>query len=119
MGPAPFRGTTASQEPEHRERLWRHVRRLSAALGLEPRSPILPLIVGTEQAALQAGEALWRAGFHVPAIRPPTVPKGTSRLRISLSAAHSDEDVTALIQALQGLGLCPGTGAGPQPVSRL
>jgi 8-amino-7-oxononanoate synthase len=45
-----------------------------------------------------------QAGFHVPAIRPPTVPAGTSRLRVALSAAHSEADVAALISALQQSG---------------
>ena len=48
---------------------------------------------------------LLRRGFHVPAIRPPTVPPGTSRLRVSLSAAHSDDDVRDLIEALRACNL--------------
>jgi len=45
-----------------------------------------------------------QAGFHVPAIRPPTVPAGTSRLRVALSAAHSEADVADLIAALHQSG---------------
>jgi 8-amino-7-oxononanoate synthase len=63
-------------------------------------SPIIPVVLGSEQAALQASAALLDQGLWVPAIRPPTVPVGTSRLRVTLSAAHADEDVSRLIDAL-------------------
>jgi 8-amino-7-oxononanoate synthase len=62
---------------------------------------IQPLIVGTNEAAVALSEQLLSQGILVPAIRPPTVPKGTARLRISLSAAHTEEDVTRLINALK------------------
>ena len=63
-------------------------------------SPIIPVVLGSEQAALEASAALLDQGLWVPAIRPPTVPVGTSRLRVTLSAAHSDDDVTRLLDAL-------------------
>ena len=63
-------------------------------------SPIIPVVLGSEQAALNASAALLQEGLWVPAIRPPTVPVGTSRLRVTLSAAHTDGDVTRLLQAL-------------------
>ena len=66
-------------------------------------TPIQPLVVGANAAAVELAAALWRRGFWVPAIRPPTVPKGTARLRISLSAAHTREDVDALADALAEL----------------
>ncbi|MEA2842778.1 MAG: glycine C-acetyltransferase [Actinomycetota bacterium] len=66
-------------------------------------SPIVPLILGDEEAALAAAATLAARRIVVPAIRPPTVPPGTSRLRVSLSAAHTDEQVTALIEALGAL----------------
>ncbi len=63
-------------------------------------SPIIPIVLGSEQAALNASAALLQEGLWVPAIRPPTVPVGTSRLRVTLSAAHTDEDVSRLLHAL-------------------
>ena len=85
---------------------------LGAALGVPVSSPIVPLILGGEREALAASGFLLDRGLHVPAIRPPTVPRGTSRLRVSLSAAHSDEDVGRLIEALRELGFGKGGGAG-------
>ena len=63
-------------------------------------SPIIPVVLGPEEAALDASAALLDEGLWVPAIRPPTVPVGTSRLRVTLSAAHRDEDVDRLLHAL-------------------
>jgi 8-amino-7-oxononanoate synthase len=66
-------------------------------------TPILPVILGSNEAALAASAALADAGFLVPAIRFPTVPRGTARLRISVSAAHPAEAVSALAAALKGI----------------
>ena len=66
-------------------------------------SPIVPVVVGDEAAAIAAAAALRRRGLLVPAIRPPTVAPGTSRLRISLSATHTSEQVRALVAALGDL----------------
>jgi 8-amino-7-oxononanoate synthase len=62
---------------------------------------IQPLVIGDNAAALQAMAALQDAGLWVPAIRPPTVPVGTARLRIALSAAHRADEVDALVAALR------------------
>ena len=59
-----------------------------------------PLVIGSNEATLAAMRALDAHGLWVPAIRPPTVPAGTSRLRISLSAAHSFDDLARLETAL-------------------
>jgi 8-amino-7-oxononanoate synthase len=66
-------------------------------------SPIIPVVLGDEIRAVAAAERLLHAGLLVPAIRPPTVPPGTSRLRVSLSAAHRQEDVDRLAKALAEL----------------
>jgi 8-amino-7-oxononanoate synthase len=64
---------------------------------------IQPLIVGENEAAVALSKSLWERGLWVPAIRPPTVPKGTARLRISISAAHTEVDIAQLTGALQEL----------------
>lgn len=66
-------------------------------------TPIQPLILGTNAEALRIGQALLNEGLWVPAIRPPTVPAGSARLRITLSAAHTSEQVARLLVALAGL----------------
>jgi 8-amino-7-oxononanoate synthase len=63
--------------------------------------PIIPVLIGEPARTLALSDCLRERGFLVPAIRPPTVPKGTSRLRVSVSAAHTDEEVAALIQAMR------------------
>ncbi|ARP84367.1 8-amino-7-oxononanoate synthase [Bordetella genomosp. 8] len=63
-------------------------------------APILPIVVGANEAALGLADALMEQGFWVPAIRPPTVPAGTARLRLSLSAAHEAGDIERLGAAL-------------------
>jgi 8-amino-7-oxononanoate synthase len=68
-------------------------------------TPIIPRILGTNEAALSASTALADAGFMVPAIRFPTVPRGTARLRISLSAAHPPEAVAALYRKIRAFDL--------------
>ena len=66
-------------------------------------TPIQPLIIGANQAAMDLSMALRARGIWVPAIRPPTVPQHTARLRISLSATHTEADVAQLITALHEL----------------
>ena len=90
----------------HLASLLAHFRDAVEDLGLRmPPSltAIQPLIVGTNDAALALSAALWQRGFWVPAIRPPTVPAGTARLRITLTAAHAHEDVDALAAELAEL----------------
>lgn len=70
---------------------------------LESDTQIQPLIVGENTTTLQLEAKLYQLGIWVPAIRPPTVPVGTARLRITLSAAHSEAQVATLLSALQDL----------------
>jgi 8-amino-7-oxononanoate synthase len=92
----------AKAEPWRRERLASLTARfrraaLTAAVPLAPSdTPIQPVLLGEAAAALAAQRALEAAGFLVVAIRPPTVPAGAARLRVTLSALHSDEDVERL-----------------------
>jgi 8-amino-7-oxononanoate synthase len=74
-------------------------------------TPIVPVIVGDASEAVRVSAALLEQSMLVPAIRPPTVPVGTSRLRVALSAEHSQEQVLALANALGRLGL--GAGGAP------
>jgi 7-keto-8-aminopelargonate synthetase-like enzyme len=68
-------------------------------------SPIVPVILGEEADAVEAARALLVRGLLVPAIRPPTVPAGSSRLRVTMSAAHTTRQVEVLLDALRELGL--------------
>jgi 8-amino-7-oxononanoate synthase len=104
-----------------REDEWRRerLRKLVAVLRRELRgsesalassdTPIQPVVLGGNSEAVRASAALRERGILVPAIRPPTVPEGTARLRISLSAAHSGDDVLRLAAALREV--CPGGAA--------
>lgn len=84
---------------ELRARLRAHVDRLRPG---HP-SPIVPVVLGEEQRAVDASARLLAQGLLVPAIRPPTVAPGTSRLRVTLSAAHTDAEVARLAAALDQL----------------
>jgi len=96
-------------EEHRRTRLRELIERVKTKLeGLQWRlgaseTPIQPLIVGDNRAALELAEGLRERGIWVPAIRPPTVPAGSARLRIALSAAHNAEHVDELAAALHEL----------------
>jgi 8-amino-7-oxononanoate synthase len=98
-----------ADEPDRQarvRRLARHVRdRLTAAgFSLPPGdSPIVPVVLGHASATLLAAERLRDAGFLVAAIRPPTVARGTSRLRMTLSCEHTDAEVEALLAAVTSI----------------
>jgi len=98
----------ARHEGWRRDRLLRlvaHFRAGAAARGigvLDSRTPIQPVVVGDSAAALALSQRLGDAGFFVPAIRPPTVPKGHARLRVALSVRHAESDVERLLDALAG-----------------
>ena len=96
---AALRVTRSPEGDALRARLRAHVDRLRPG---HP-SPILPYVCGSEAHALEAAAALLDQGLLVTAIRPPTVPVGTSRLRVTLSAAHADEQVDRLAHALASL----------------
>ena len=94
-------------EPEHRRHLNALIARFraraaEAGLPLMPSlTPIQPLVIGRDADALAASARLMEAGYWVAAIRPPTVPEGTARLRITLSAAHGTAEVDGLVHALR------------------
>jgi 8-amino-7-oxononanoate synthase len=93
-----------------RERLHRHIEQLREGLAalklgalMPSDTPIQPLLIGANADAVRLSQVLLERGLLVPAIRTPTVPVNTARLRITLSAAHSADDVAQLIEALHAL----------------
>jgi 8-amino-7-oxononanoate synthase len=94
------------REPERRGRVHAAARRLRAALadgGLEVArqgSPIVPVVIGDDARAVEVAARLARRGFDVRAVRPPTVPEGTARLRLSVHADHSAGELDALAAAV-------------------
>ena len=97
-------------EPARRERLWNNRNALHAALtdlGFQltnSQSPILPVIVKSQETALEMSQALYEAGVYVPAIRPPTVPKDSSRLRLTVSSEHTQEQLENVVRSLREAG---------------
>lgn len=88
-------------EPERCARPLALARRFCAALGLPaPQSAVVPIVLGAPESALAAQATLETEGFLAAAIRPPTVPDGTARLRLSFSAAHDEADVDRLAAAV-------------------
>ena len=85
-----------------REKLWRNIASLRS-LFPDPQSAILPLILGGEAVAMEASARLQALGLWIPAIRFPTVARGSARLRITISAAHQPSELIALSEALQTL----------------
>jgi len=95
------------QRGNHVRRLHERLARFKAGVHgmgfMTSDTPIQPLVIGADEQALLMTKKLAEAGFFVPAIRPPTVPDGTARLRFTLSAAHSNAQIDSLIAVLQGL----------------
>ncbi len=87
-------------EPERRERLLARARYLRERLGLAGDSPIIPIIIGENERALAVARELQAAGFDVRAIRPPTVPPGTARLRVTVNQGLSEEVLDRFVEAL-------------------
>ena len=100
-------------EPERRDRLWSNCRRMKKALeqlgfSLGPsESPILPLIVGDAAKCMELSERLLQQGVFAQGIRPPTVPEGTSRLRITMMADHTREQIERVINIFKELTPSP------------
>jgi glycine C-acetyltransferase/8-amino-7-oxononanoate synthase len=63
-------------------------------------SPIMPIMIGTSEQALKTASGLFECGVYATAIRPPTVPSGTARIRMTITAGHADEDIDFVIKAL-------------------
>jgi 8-amino-7-oxononanoate synthase len=99
------------EEPQRQARVRALAKRVrdnlnAAGFSISPGdSPIIPLICGEEQNALDAAEAMRNDGLFVIAVRPPTVPRGSSRLRITLCCDHTDDEIEKLLASVQQLHL--------------
>jgi 8-amino-7-oxononanoate synthase len=94
-----------ADRPEILNSLWENVDRMHRGLAGAgftgaKTSPIMPLILGSPERALRVAQRLLDRGYYVPAIRPPSVPPGTARLRITVSAAHTAEEIDGFLTAL-------------------
>ncbi|MQM07651.1 hypothetical protein Taro_040494, partial [Colocasia esculenta] len=92
--------TVAQKESWRRQAIWSRVQEFAALTKYPATSPIISLVVGTEQEALDGSKHMLESGFHVTAIRPPAVPANACRLRVTLNAAHTSEDIKRLVVAL-------------------
>ncbi|MEB6379271.1 8-amino-7-oxononanoate synthase [Leclercia adecarboxylata] len=107
---AAFNLIRSDEGEARRQRLAAHIRQFRAGVSDLPleitasQSAIQPLIVGENDRALQLAHTLREQGIWVTAIRPPTVPAGTARLRLTLTAAHEPGDLNALLEALHAAG---------------
>jgi 8-amino-7-oxononanoate synthase len=97
------------EEPDRVEKLKKNARKIRDGLkGLgfevpEGDTPIIPVKIGDNEKAVAMSAKLLEEGILVVAIRPPTVPKGTARLRLSVSSAHTEDQISGLLRAFQKL----------------
>lgn len=93
---------TGPRGDELRDRLWSNAHHLARRLGCDDApSPIFPVLIGDNDAAVAVAQALLQRGWHVQAIRPPTVPTGTARLRVTVTAAHERAQLDAFVDDLR------------------
>jgi 8-amino-7-oxononanoate synthase len=108
---AGVRFVQSSAGEDRRRKLWQNVSVLSLAFNNQlaslstPRSAIIPIMLGAESKAVEAATALRERGIFIPAIRYPTVARGMARLRLTLSASHTDADLTQLLAALKSASI--------------
>ncbi|MGH7235149.1 MAG: 8-amino-7-oxononanoate synthase [Nitrospiraceae bacterium] len=97
-------------EPDRRARLWDNRNHFHAGLKAlrfrlaDSQSPIIPVLIGAPQQALTLAERLLERGVYAPAIRPPTVPAGTSRIRTTVTSEHTREQLDAVVAAFREAG---------------
>jgi 8-amino-7-oxononanoate synthase len=97
------------KDPARREKLWHNRERFTAGLKSlridigSSETPILPLMIGDAEQAINAGTRLFESGIFATAIRPPTVPVGTSRIRMTLMASFSDHDIDEALDAVNNI----------------
>jgi 8-amino-7-oxononanoate synthase len=119
--PPPTAGALAAAIPmaraadEERARVREHAARIAAAVcGPPPAGAIVPVVLGDSEAALAAATRLREGGFDLRAVRPPSVPVGSARLRVAVHSSHTDEEVDALAKALAA---SPTRGSAPAAIS--
>jgi 8-amino-7-oxononanoate synthase len=101
-------------QPQRREKLAKNARRLREKLTAEnfdianSTTHIVPVIIGSEENTIEISNKLLQDGHYLCAIRPPTVPPGTSRLRISLQSAHTTRQIESLVESLKKHRTCSG-----------
>jgi 8-amino-7-oxononanoate synthase len=97
------------QEPERRDRLWKNRSRFvngCKSIGLsagDSETQIIPIVIGDSDRALKAAERLFEYGIYAPAIRPPTVPANAARIRTTVTAAHTDDDIDSALDIFSKL----------------
>ena len=105
---AGVRFVQSSAGEERRRKLWQNVASALSHVNSSPsanRSAIIPIMIGEETKAVEVAGALREQGIFIPAIRYPTVARGQARLRLTLSAAHTEADIAQLLKALQSLDI--------------
>ena len=96
-------------DQQRRQQLWENTRyfvKRVKEMGFETlntETPIVPIVVKEAELAVQFSKVLYEQGLFVAAIRPPTVPQGTSRLRVTIMATHTQEDLDRLLAALSAM----------------
>jgi 7-keto-8-aminopelargonate synthetase-like enzyme len=103
---------TGDEGDARREVLWRHVERVAQRWERPATSPIFPIVVGEDRIALDLARDLVERGVHVQPIRPPTVPEGTARLRVTVSAALTDDELGLALDILDAA--CRDHGIDPR-----
>jgi 8-amino-7-oxononanoate synthase len=94
-------------EPARRERLWKNRARLASGLQqlgfrlADSASPILPVLIGEAEKTMSLANRLFELGVYAPAIRPPTVPAGTSRIRLTVTSEHTDKQLDTVLDAFR------------------
>ncbi len=97
------------QEPERRDRLWKNRSRFIndlKSIGISTgnsETPIIPIVIGDPGRALKAAERLFEYGIYAPAIRPPTVPANAARIRTTVTAAHTGDDIDSALDIFRKL----------------
>lgn len=104
---AGVRFAQSAEGEARRNVLWQRVGELSSSLdgaSQDFQSAIIPWLIGEEEKAVQTAEALWQQGIYMPAIRFPTVARGRARLRLTVTAAHTRQDIARVADAVKRLG---------------